>query len=276
MTSKLLSKCAALGGGLIQDISPKTAGWSYVGFQVYRLQTGEKLKLVDDYNEQCLVLISGKISAVLNDNAPVEIGKRMSPFEKIPPFSIYVSASDNVGLTAVTDVELAVCKAPGKGSYPSRWIDPENVGVESRGKGNNQRLVHNILPDGADADSLLVVEVFTNEGCTSSYPSHKHDTAIIGKETQLEETYYHRLNPPQGFCFQRVYTDSRDLDESMAVYDGDVVLVPRGYHPVATIAGYDSYYLNVMAGPHRKWLFSWEQDHNWINTEKYAHKLADN
>ena len=33
-------------------------------------------------------------------------------------------------------------------------------------------------------------------------------------ETQLEETYYHRLNPPQGFAFQRVYTDDRSLDEA--------------------------------------------------------------
>ncbi len=42
----------------------------------------------------------------------------------------------------------------------------------------------------------------------------------------------------------------------MAPYNHDVVMVPRGYHPVAAIAGYDSYYLNVMAGPDRKWLFT--------------------
>ncbi|MBN0788057.1 5-deoxy-glucuronate isomerase, partial [Pseudomonas aeruginosa] len=37
----------------------------------------------------------------------------------------------------------------------------------------------------------------------------------------------------------------------------------------AAIAGYDSYYLNVMAGPDRKWLFTWEDDHAWINTPEY-------
>ena len=83
----------------------------------------------------------------------------------------------------------------------------------------------------------------------------------------MEETYYHRFSPSQGFALQRVYTDDRSLDECMAVYDGDVVQVPKGYHPVATIAGYDNYYLNVMAGPVRKWRFTWEQDHSWINTE---------
>jgi len=142
--------------------------------------------------------------------------------------------------------------------------------VEHRGKGRNQRLVHNILPEDRPADSLLVVEVYTQEGDTSSYPSHKHDTPVEGQETYLEETYYHRIDPPQGFCLQRVYTDDRELDECMAVYDRDVVKVPRGYHPVATLAGYNSYYLNVMAGPVRKWLFTWEKDHAWINTEHYS------
>ena len=53
------------------------------------------------------------------------------------------------------------------------------------------------------------------------------------------------------------------------LYDKDVVKAPKGYHPVATIAGYDSYYLNVMAGPSRKWLFTWEKDHEWVNGPVY-------
>jgi 5-deoxy-glucuronate isomerase len=44
-------------------------------------------------------------------------------------------------------------------------------------------------------------------------------------------------------AFQRVYTDNGDLDETIAVADGDTVLVPHGYRPV----------LNVMAGPVRRW-----------------------
>lgn len=74
---------------------------------------------------------------------------------------------------------------------------------------------------------------------------------------------------------QRVYTDDRELDECMAVYNKDVVMVPKGYHPMATVAGYDNYYLNVMAGPTRKWLFTWEKDHNWVNSEIYAAKHSE-
>ncbi len=84
-------------------------------------------------------------------------------------------------MTAETDLELAVCSAPGFGELPVRLISPQEVGVEHRGKGRNQRPVHNILPDSQLADSLLVVEVYTNEGDTSSWPAHKHDTAVEGR-----------------------------------------------------------------------------------------------
>ena len=133
------------------------------------------------------------------------------------------------------------------------------------GKGANVRHVYNIMPedDGA-ANALLVVEVITPQGNTSSYPPHKHDQDNLPHESQLEETYYHRMNPPQGFAFQRVYTDDRSLDEAMAIENGDVVLVPRGYHPVATTAGYDLYYLNVMAGPKRVWKFHNAPEHEWM------------
>ena len=94
------------------------------------------------------------------------------------------------------------------------------------------RHVCNILPDTDVADSLLVVEVIAPGGNWSSYPPHRHDTDDLPHQSSLEETYYHRQSPSQGFAFQRVYTDDRSLDETMSVEDGDVVMVPKGYHPV--------------------------------------------
>jgi 5-deoxy-glucuronate isomerase len=145
-----------------------------------------------------------------------------------------------------------------------RVIGPDKVTQEVRGKGSNTRHVTNILPETEPADSLLVVEVLTPAGNTSSYPPHKHDKNDLPRESLLEETYYHRLNPSQGFGFQRVYTDDRSLDEAMAVENGDVVLVPKGYHPTATCHGYDLYYLNVMAGPVRTWKFHNAKEHEWL------------
>ena len=113
------------------------------------------------------------------------------------------------------------------------------------------------------AESLLVTEVLTPGGNWSSYPPHKHDTDDLPRESYLEETYYHRTARREGFALQMVYTDDRSLNEALQVRDGDVVLVPRGYHPVAAGPGYDLYYLNVMAGPHRRWVVTTDPDHRW-------------
>lgn len=258
-----------------QKITPENAGWGYVGFQAYELTEGQTISMPACDNEFCLVLVAGRATITTDSCSFEDIGDRMDPFERKKPYSVYVTKGEGFTVQATTALELAVCQAPGKGTYPTRLIDPDQVGAEARGYGYNKRYVHNILPDTAEADSLLVVEVFTDEGCTSSYPSHKHDTDNEPHETYLEETYYHRLNPSQGFCLQRVYTDDRSLDESMAVYNKDVVKAPKGYHPMATMAGYDNYYLNVMAGPTRKWLFTWEEDHNWVNSDVYKNKHGE-
>jgi 5-deoxy-glucuronate isomerase len=167
-------------------------------------------------------------------------------------------------IIARTDLELAVAGAPAKGALPARLIEPDAMRRSARGKGANTRYVCDILPQDQPAESLLVVEVKTPSGNSSSYPPHKHDVDNIPAESLLEETYYHRIDPPQGFIFQRIYTDSRDIDESMAVEDRDVVLVPRGYHPVVVPHGYQSYYFNVMAGPKRVWHFYNDPAHEWI------------
>ena len=260
---KLLVK-SQKGTGRVAHVTPQSAGWTYVGFDLHRLKPGETVSDATGNREVCLVFVTGKGTAKAAGEDFGLLGERMSPFEG-KPWSIYVPQATNWSVTAETDLELAVCSAPGlDGGLAARVIAPEQLGREVRGKGTNTRYVTNILPENEPADSLLVVEVITPGGHTSSYPPHKHDRDDLPRESYLEETYYHRLNPPQGFAFQRVYTDDRSLDETMAVEDGDVVLVPKGYHPCATCHGYDLYYLNVMAGPKRTWKFYNAAEHEWL------------
>jgi len=250
--------------GSVLEVTPRSAGWSHVGFQVVKLAAGETFDGAEPGRETCIVVMSGLAEVTAEGVSFGEIGGRASVFEDKAPGAVYVPASTTFAVRAVTDVELALCTAPGKAGGRARVIAEADMPRELRGKGTNVRHVRNILPETAPADGLLVVEVITPGGHWSSYPPHKHDTATDGEETALEETYYHRLNPPQGFAFQRVYTDDRSLDETLCVQDGDVVMVPRGYHPVGAPHGYDLYYLNVMAGPHRKWIFRNDPAHDWI------------
>lgn len=260
---KIIAQRDELTGQMVK-VTPQSAGWKYVGFEVVQLAAGQSLQQHTESNEVAVVVISGIVSVKTNEVAWSSIGKRMSVFEKIPPYTVYVPAQDHIEVIAETDTEIALCKAPGHGSYAARLITPEDVGVEVRGKGNTERLIHNILPESKEADSLLVVEVLTPNGHWSSYPPHRHDELDLPNQSLLEETYYHKVSPEQGFAIQRVYTDDRSLDETVLVQNNDVVLVPKGYHPVGAVPGYDSYYLNVMAGPVRTWKFYNDKDHEWI------------
>jgi 5-deoxy-glucuronate isomerase len=244
-------------------ITPKSADWTYVGFELLNLKAGESHTAQTGNREVCAVFISGKGTITCDGSALGTLGERMSPFDG-PAWSIYMPPETEWTIDPETPVELALCSAPGEGNHPLRIIPPHEVQPETRGKGTNTRHVGNILPETAPADSLLVVEVITPGGHTSSYPPHKHDTDNLPLESLLEETYYHRFNPNTGFGFQRVYTDDRSLDEAMVVEDGDVVMVPRGYHPCAATHGNDMYYLNVMAGPVRIWRFHNDPDHEWM------------
>jgi 5-deoxy-glucuronate isomerase len=244
----------APGAPHVHHITPASAGWRYVGFEVFDLPPARRLARTLAEREQCVVLLAG--SAVVSiDGRPLgTIGPRAGPFAG-KPFAVYVPPRAQLDLEAQTRCELAVGSAPATGRFPARLITPAQVGEEVRGTGTNTRYIYDVLPESAPAERLLVVEALTPGGHWSSYPPHKHDTVRDG-ETQLEETYYHRLARPGGFAVQRVYTDDLSLDETLAVSDRDVVLVPRGYHPVGAAHGFDLYYLNVMAGPVRRWQVS--------------------
>ena len=267
----LLRKPVA-GQGKVHDITPDSAGWGYVGFGLYHLKAGERAAEMTGGREVILVLIEGRANLTAAGREFGNLGVRMSVFERLPPACAYVPDGADWAVVATTDCTLAVCSAPGNGSHEAALIGPEGIELVTRGKGTNTRFIHNIAMEDRDvAGSLLVTEVFTPDGNWSSYPPHRHDEDDFPNMTYLEETYYHRINPAQGFGFQRVFCEDGTLDETMAVADGDVVLVPRGHHPAGVPYGYEMYYLNVMAGPLRKWRFQNHPDHDWI----YQRDLAD-
>ncbi len=261
--SKLLVKPAR--EQKVHDITPQSAGWEYVGFSLYNMNLGDKIALQQSGRELCLVVLTGTCDFRVGSIDLRGIGGRQSVFENKAPGAVYVPAGEQTEISAESAAQLAVCSAPGADrSSPARIIEACKMPQEVRGKSTNTRYVRNILPETEPADNLLVVEVITPSGNWSSYPPHKHDRDALPKESKLEETYYHRLNPSSGYVHQRVYTDDRSIDETLSAEDGDVVLVPEGYHPVGVPHGYTSYYLNVMAGPVREWHFYNDPAHEWI------------
>lgn len=256
---------AQKNGRVIVDITPASAGWTHVGFKALRLAEGDVEAFETGARELCITVLTGQVDVQVGAHLFSALGSRASVFEDLSPTAVYVPPGRQVRITARGAAEVALSTAPAKGGLPERVIEPGQMQRSVRGQGTNTRYVCDILPESAPAEGLLVVEVITPAGHSSSYPPHKHDTA--GEtETVLEETYYHQLDPQQGFAFQRVYTDDRSIDESMAVEHRDTVLVPRGYHPCVAPHGYALHYLNTMAGPARRWAFRNDPAHEWLVT----------
>ena len=265
MVSPLLAKAAPTGREIV-NVTPERAGWTHVGFRAVRLEAGATETIATGARELCVVVLVGSVDITIDGTTFANLGTRDNVFDDKSPAAVYVPSGKEVTVRAVRNAEVALCTAPCDDKVRAvRVIDPASMRRSVRGKGTNTRYVCDILPhDDPTAAHLLVVEVMTPASHSSSYPPHKHDVEQPPVETLLEETYYHRLNPPQGFAFQRVYTDDRSIDEACAVENHDVVMVPRGYHPVVAPPGYDLYYLNVMAGPNRFWVFKNDPAHEWM------------
>jgi 5-deoxy-glucuronate isomerase len=264
MSDLLVHPAAAGPDHAILSVTPQSAGWRYVGFEVLELADGDVAARDTGELEACVVVVSGLVNVVSPHGEWGDLGGRADPWSGLPD-AAYLPPGTPFELEGAG--EIAICWAPApKGSAPARILSGDELDVETRGHGAQERTIHPILMAGREAESLLVCEVLTPGGHWSSYPPHKHDRDDPPGETFLEETYYHRISPARGFGIQRVYSDDRSLDETLSFGDRDCVLVPRGYHTVSAPPGYDLYYLNVMAGPTRLWAVANDPDHEWTIT----------
>ena len=261
----LLHRAAAPdAAGCTVSIDAESAGWEYLEFKAHRLAAGDRIGHDADDRERLVLVLEGRAAVRSGEREFGTIGSRTSVFDGPPPPVILLAPDRPFEVVAATDAVVVVAGAPGGAIRRTTLIEPADVTVETRGAGQTERRIHHLLPPSAEAGRLIAYEVFTPGGNWSSYPPHKHDTENPPVEARLEELYYYRFARPQGFAFARVYTPDRSLDVAMTPMDGDLVLVPEGYHPVGAPAGYDCYYLNVMAGPNRAWHFTVDPDHAWL------------
>jgi 5-deoxy-glucuronate isomerase len=259
----LLRRSTLTGAGS-RVISPASAGWDYVGFGEHRLGAGARVHVEADGRERAVVVLEGAAGVRAGDHAWSSLGSRESVFDGPAPPVVLLEPGLELEVEAETASTIIVADAPAAAARRTQLFEPQDIHVETRGEGITERTIHHLLPPTVEAGRLILFEVFTPGGNWSSYPPHKHDTEDPPREAYLEELYYYRFRRPEGWGFARVYTPDRSLDASFAPCDRDVLLIPRGYHPFGAPAGYDAYYLNVMAGPNRAWHFTVDPDHAWL------------
>ena len=249
--------------GSLVKVTPESAGWKYVGFEVLALGSGQTVERETGGTEVCLLVLSGTCNVTSEGDEWRGVGGRGSVFDGAPD-AVYLPPNKSYRIEATSDVEIALNAAPAERGVEPRLIRSKDISVSTRGSGIMEREIRPILTEDDPAERLLIFEIVTPNGHWSSYPPHKHDRDDPPNERYLEETYYHRIRPANGFALQWVYSEDRSLDEAVSFRDGDVVLVPEGYHTVSAPPGYDLYYLNVMAGPTREWKVHNDPDHEWL------------
>ena len=248
-------------------LTPDRAGWTYAGLQVVSLPAGGERRLDLGKAEAAVVPLSGSWGVETDDGVGFELAGRADVFSAVPDLC-YLPQGTGFTLSSPTGGEAAVATAFAhrRGSDPF-YRSAEEVETSIRGAGQASRQITELLGAGVEGPvNLIVVEVHTPEGNWSSYPPHKHDE-WSDDEVPLEEIYYFRIRGNQGFGIHRTYTTDGEIDDTVAVADGDVFLIPRGFHgPCVAAPGYDMYYLNVMAGPgeERAWRICTDPTHAWL------------
>ncbi len=273
--SKLLVKSPGDAPGLHRIAGPGNAGLRFLEFFILNLDLQHPSYSGDTRDrEYTLDFFSGS-SAIEGTTADgkqfqfLGVGGRDSAFTG-PPEMVYLPAGCHFTVRSAGRSKIGIFTAPGTNQACAAHIEAEKATKRTVGKGNWTRDVVTSVGDNIQAKSLLVGETLNPPGNWSSAPPHKHDTFAGEAEVPMEEIYYFQVDPPQGFGLMRVYTapdDAEPLDEALVVQDGDTVLIPRGYHPVAAAPGYRVHYTWGMAGEARRY-GAWTEDpkHAWVRT----------
>lgn len=270
--SELLVRTHLDETGYYQNITGQSAGWEFLNFKAKTLKQGEIWQENTRDREYAIVLLGGNFSVDSSKGNWKTINGRKDVFSGLA-HALYLPRNTDFTLTATSDVlDIACGYCVTDQDHPARFITPEAVhgmGIEIRGGDNATRQINSILPPGSDCHRLVCVEVYTPSGNWSSFPAHKHDERKLDAngavlEACLEETYFYKIDKPQGFAIQRVYNDDKTMDEVVLAQDNDVVLVPSGYHPVAAAPGYNVYYLNFLTGSDQLLTATNDPDHEWV------------
>jgi 5-deoxy-glucuronate isomerase len=268
---------------LILSITPQQAGWEYISFQARRLAVNQSWSFQSGGNELAIVNLSGRYSVSSNRGQWSGIGSRKDVFAGAA-HALYLPRRTEFTITAEEAGEYAVTWVPADEDHEPWLIKPEDVDISVRGGDNVSRQINDLLPSNSPVHRLVLVEVSTPSGNWSSYPPHKHDIHLEDDqgnllEADLEEVYFYKIDKPDGYAYQRVYTGQTSplhkagcpIDALVRADNNCAVLVPEGYHPVVSAPGYTTYYLNVLAGSAQTLANQDDPKYTWV-TETYKQK----
>jgi 5-deoxy-glucuronate isomerase len=255
--------------GVYQHLTREEADWEFLNFAARLMKQGEVWEGYTGEQEYGIILLSGNYRVQTDHGNWETVNGRQDVFSGIA-HTLYLPRRTHFKLTAESEIlDLAWGWCDTDQDHPARFKRPEEAAIEIRGGDNANRQINSLIEPGFDCHRLVAVEVYTPSGNWSSFPAHKHDERKVDAsgnllEARLEETYFYKVDQPQGYAIQQIYTYDRSLDEIAVARNNDIVMVPRGYHPVVAGHGYHVYYLNFLTGSDQSLANTDDPDHAWI------------
>lgn len=236
-------------------------------FGIINLRKGKDFSADTGKFETALIVLGGNCE-IYGENFNFSITDGRKDVFSGKPYTIYIPSGMTYTIKATADVEIAWTASPSTLKSEPYMIAPSQVKEVHIGKENYQRDAYLMLTDEFPSEHLFIGEAYVPSGNHASYPPHRHEFDNLPTEVAMEEVYFFRFNPEQGYGIQKIYTDDKSIDFTCTVKQNDTTLIPRGYHPVINAPGYTMYYLWIMAGMnHRKFLSIIDPVHKWITAK---------
>lgn len=255
-------------------VSAEQAGWRYLNMVALQLDAGKTFGItVGDY-EYLTVILGGVCDIRTNRGNFQEVGRRFDVFTGMP-YAVYMPRQTEFEIEALTDdFAMASCWASTDQDHALKLITPKASRLQLHGGGSASYQVNTIIEPGFDCHRLTAREIYTPGGNWAHYPPHKHDqhrTDPDGTllEAALEEIFFYKLDKPHGFAIHRLYGE--DYDVSVTAKHNDLVVVPKGYHTMASAHSFTTYTLNVTAGSAQSLAHQIDPHYAWMS-ETWTHK----
>jgi 5-deoxy-glucuronate isomerase len=227
--------------GRTQSVAPGKTAAQYLHYGRIILDGGQKAAVDTDTLETGLICLKGEAS--------VAVGRdrfSMAPFD-----ALYVPRDARFEVTAGTaGCDLAEISAPVEGKYPLQFVSyaelQNDPGLHFHAGGDASRRELNVLlGKNIEAGRIMAGLSFSQPGNWTSWPPHEHAKLA-------EEAYLYIDMPSPSFGIQLVWTDDREPELATIVREGDIVLMPQGYHPNVAAPGGAIKFVWMMAATREK------------------------
>jgi 5-deoxy-glucuronate isomerase len=179
----------------------------------------------------------------LNGSANIETGGTSFSLGRYD--AIYIPRDSPVTVSTEQGCDLAEVAAPVDKRYPIQFVSFADVRADPAlhfiaGKPPIERDLNILLGKNVDAGRIMAGVTFSSDGNWTSFPPHEH-------QDMLEEAYLYIDMPAPQWGIQMVYTNLEEPELVEVVREGDVVLMPQGYHPNVAAPGGSINFLWMMA-----------------------------